>query len=78
MMRTYINPTTTGQLLGNLDHAIQEIKLVREISDLNELLLQLQSARMLLQQAEFIRKRIELAESRLDSLRNEADANLFA
>ena len=72
---TLINPSNTDQLFSNIKFAIEEIKLVRRISDLEDLELQFQSS-IPSKQVRFIRRKIDIAKARLELIRLKAEKQM--
>lgn len=72
---TFINPHDTNQLFSNIKFAIEEIKLVRKISDLEDLALQFQST-IPSMQVRFIRRKIDIAKARLELIRLKAEKQM--
>lgn len=72
---TFINPGKTDQLFNNLGFAIEEIKLVRKISDLEDLAFQFKST-MPPKQVKFIGRKIIIAKARLEMIRFKAERQM--
>ena len=72
---TFINPNDTDQLFSNIKFAIEEIKLVRKISDLEELAFQFQST-IASKRLKFIRRKIDVTKARLELIRLKAEKQI--
>lgn len=72
---SFIDQGNPDQLFRNLRFAIEEIKLLRKISDLEDLQLQLKST-LAPQQVKVIRRKIEVARVRLEVLRLKAEKQM--
>ncbi len=72
---SFIEQDNTEQLFSNLKFAIEEIKLVRKISDLEDLELQLKPT-IPPSQARFIRRKIDIARARLELIRLKAEKRI--
>ena len=71
-LETYIDPTTTNQLLNNLSLAIDETKLVLRLNELNNLAYSLKSSDNPTDRSEFLRKEITMLEVQLNYIREKA------
>ncbi|MBT3203361.1 MAG: hypothetical protein HOM14_06015 [Gammaproteobacteria bacterium] len=71
-LETYIDPTTTNQLLNNLSLAIDETKLVLRLNELNNLAYSLKSSDKPTDRSEYLRKEITMLEVQLNYIREKA------
>ena len=74
-LETYIDPTTTNQLLNNLNLAIDETKLVLKINSLNNQVYIIESSNGRTERSEYLRKEITILEVQLSYIRDKASQN---
>ena len=75
-LQTYIDPNSTNQLLNNLGLAIDEAKLVLNLSKLNNQVFNLESSNGVSEDSADLRKEITLLEVQLNYVRDRARASL--
>jgi len=69
-LETYIDPTTTDQLLNNLSLAIDETKLVIRLNELNNQIFKLKSSQKETGRSEFLKKEMIKLKVQLNYLRD--------
>jgi len=74
-LQTYIDPNSTNQLLNNLGLAIDEAKLVLNLSKLNNLVFNLESSNGVSEHSVDLRKEITIVQVQLNYLRDRATLN---
>ena len=74
-LNTYIDPTTTTQVLESLSLAIDETKLIKEIDQLSQRLHMVESAGNQAATADFLKKKITVLEIELNYLRDRVNLN---
>ncbi len=74
-LETYIDPTTTNQLLNNLSLAIDEAKLVLNLNTLKDQLFKIESSEGTTDRSLFIRKEITILKVQLNYIRDQANKN---
>jgi len=74
-LQTYIDPNSTNQLLNNLGLAIDEAKLVLNLSKLNNQVFNLESSNGVSEHSADLRKEITILEVQLNYLRDRASLN---
>ncbi len=72
---TYIDPTTTSQILKNLTLAIDETKLILNLNSLNNLVSTIESSGMPTVRSEYLRKEITVLKVQLNYIRDRASLN---
>ncbi len=72
---TYIDPTTTSQILKNLTLAIDETKLIINLNNLNNLVSTIESSGMPTVRSEYLRKEITVLKVQLNYIRDRASLN---
>ncbi len=72
---TYIDPTTTSQILKNLTLAIDETKLILNLNNLNTLVSTIESSGMPSVRSEYLRKEITVLKVQLNYIRDRASLN---
>jgi hypothetical protein len=75
-LQTYIDPNSTNQLLNNLGLAIDEAKLVLNLSKLNNQVFNLESSNGVSEDSADLRKEITILEVQLNYVRDRARASL--
>lgn len=70
-LQTFIDPTSTSQLLTNLSRAIDETKLIRTISSVQSDIYKIESASGPSMRTKFLRRQLKSLENQLDMLRNQ-------
>jgi len=74
-LQTYIDPNSTNQLLNNLGLAIDEAKLVLNLSKLNNQVFNLESSNGVSEHLVDLRKEITILEVQLNYVRDRATLN---
>ena len=74
-LQTYIDPNSTNQLLNNLGLAIDEAKLVLNLSKLNNQVFNLESSNGVSEHSVDLRKEITIVQVQLNYLRDRASLN---
>ena len=74
-LQTYIDPNSTNQLLNNLGLAIDEAKLVLNLSKLNNQVFNLESSNGVSEHSTDLRKEITIVQVQLNYLRDQATLN---
>jgi hypothetical protein len=74
-LQTYIDPNSTNQLLNNLGLAIDEAKLVLNLSKLNNQVFNLESSNGVSEHSVDLRKEITIVQVQLNYLRDRATLN---
>ena len=74
-LQTYIDPNSTNQLLNNLGLAIDEAKLVLNLSKLNNQVFNLESSNGVSEDSADLRKEITIVQVQLNYLRDRASLN---
>jgi hypothetical protein len=75
-LQPYIDPNSTNQLLNNLGLAIDEAKLVLNLSKLNNQVFNLESSNGVSEDSADLRKEITILEVQLNYVRDRARASL--
>ena len=75
-LQTYSDPNSTNQLLNNLGLAIDEAKLVLNLSKLNNQVFNLESSNGVSEDSADLRKEITILEVQLNYVRDRARASL--
>jgi len=68
-LETYIDPTTTNQLLNNLSLAIDETKLVIRLNELNNQAFKIKTSEKMTGRSEFLKKEIIKLKVQLNYIR---------
>lgn len=71
-LETYIDPTTTNQLLNNLSLAIDETKLVIRLNELNNQVYRIKSSEIQTERSDFLNKEITKLNVQLNYIREKA------
>jgi len=71
-LNTYIDPNSTNQLLNNLALAIDETKLLLDISNLNNQVYKIESTEGRTERSLHLRKKVTVLEVRLNYIRDRA------
>ena len=74
-LQTYIDPNSTNQLLNNLGLAIDEAKLVLNLSKLNNQVFNLESSNGVSEDSADLRKEIAIVKVQLNYLRDRVTSN---
>lgn len=74
-LQTFIDPTSTSQLLNNLNRAIDETKLLRTISSVQSDIYKIESASGPSMRTKFLRRQLESLENQLETIRNQFNIN---
>jgi hypothetical protein len=74
-LQTYIDPNSTNQLLNKLGLAIDEAKLVLNLSKLNNQVFNLESSNGVSEHSTDLRKEITIVQVQLNYLRDRASLN---
>ena len=70
-LQTFIDPTSTSQLLNNLNLAIDETKLVRTINSMQEDIYKIESASGPSKRTQFLRQEVFRLQTKLEDIRNQ-------
>lgn len=70
-LQTFIDPTSTSQLLSNLSRAIDETKLLRTISSVQSDIYKIESVSGPSMRTRFLRRQLKSLENQLELVRNQ-------
>lgn len=70
-LQSFIDPSSTSQLLSNLSRAIDETKLLRTISSIQSDIYKIESASGPSMRTQFLRRQLKSLENQLTTIRNE-------